>query len=53
MTATQPARCAHSFPDPYPQPLDQIGNCRHCGTTYQDAKRQTDSRNPDQGGEQP
>lgn len=34
--------CHHSFPDPYPQPIDQPGNCRHCGTTYQEAKRQTE-----------
>lgn len=31
-------RCTHSFPDPYPQPLSQIGDCRHCGITYQEAK---------------
>lgn len=37
---TDPTHCHHSFPDPYPQPLTQIGNCRHCGTTYQKAKRQ-------------
>ncbi|GGW98948.1 hypothetical protein [Streptomyces chartreusis] len=34
---TTPA-CTHSFPDPYPQPVDQIGNCRNCGTSYRDAK---------------
>lgn len=30
--------CTHSFPDPYPQPIDQPGDCRGCGITYQEAK---------------
>lgn len=30
--------CRHSFPDPHPAPLTQIGDCRHCGTSYQDAR---------------
>lgn len=33
-----PDRCTHSFPDPYPQPISQIGDCRDCGITYQEAK---------------
>lgn len=32
------ATCTHSFPDPFPQPIDQIGDCRNCGITYQEAK---------------
>jgi hypothetical protein len=40
---TDPARCHHSFPDPYPAPLTHIGNCRHCDTTYQEAR---DAMNP-------
>ena len=32
-------RCQHSFPDPYPAPIGQPGDCRHCGTSYQAAKR--------------
>lgn len=35
---TAPERCTHSFPDPYPQPIDQPGDCRGCGITYQAAK---------------
>lgn len=31
-------RCTHSFPDPYPQPTSQIGDCRDCGISYQAAK---------------
>lgn len=38
MTRPPATRCNHSFPDPYPGPLDQPGPCRHCGTTYQQAK---------------
>jgi hypothetical protein len=30
--------CHHSFPDPHPAPLTHIRDCRHCGTSYQDAK---------------
>jgi hypothetical protein len=30
--------CLHSFPDPHPAPLTRIGDCRHCGTSYQEAK---------------
>lgn len=30
--------CLHSFPDPYPQPIDQPGDCRTCGISYQEAK---------------
>jgi hypothetical protein len=43
---TPPADCAHSFPDPHPAPLDQIGDCRHCGTSYQAAKAEADDREP-------
>ena len=32
--------CEHSFPDPFPQPMTQSGNCRDCGISYQAAKRQ-------------
>lgn len=39
---TNPATCHHSFPDPHPAPLTQLGACRICGITYQDAKRQAD-----------
>lgn len=39
MTAT---RCTHSFPDPYPQPITQHVACRHCGTTYQQAKTEAE-----------
>ena len=42
---TQPARCHHSFSDPYPQPPTPPHPCRYCGTTYQEAKAaMTDSR---------
>lgn len=34
--------CEHSFPDPYPAPIDQPGDCRHCDTSYQTAKRDHD-----------
>ena len=34
--------CDHSFPDPYPHPMDQVGDCRHCGTSYTDARQQYD-----------
>lgn len=44
MTQQPTDRCNHSFPDPYPQPMDQPGDCRHCGITYQEAKRQADAR---------
>jgi uncharacterized radical SAM superfamily protein len=30
--------CRHSFPDPHPAPLTHIRDCRHCGTSYQEAK---------------
>ena len=33
-------RCTHSFPDPHPQPIEQIGPCRDCGISYQEAKLQ-------------
>ncbi|MFF0736846.1 hypothetical protein ACFYVK_35195 [Streptomyces chartreusis] len=36
--AGETAACAHSFPDPYPAPLDQPGDCRHCDTSYQTAR---------------
>lgn len=32
------ADCNHSFPDPFPQPIEQIGNCRGCGISYQEAR---------------
>ena len=32
------AGCTHSFPDPHPDPIEQIGNCRGCGISYQEAK---------------
>lgn len=32
--------CTHSFPDPFPQPMTQPGDCRNCGISYQEAKRQ-------------
>lgn len=35
---TAPGPCTHSFPDPYPQPIDQPGNCRDCDISYQEAK---------------
>lgn len=38
---TAPDRCTHSFPDPYPQPIDQPGDCRTCGITYQEAAAMT------------
>lgn len=41
MTDPQAADCTHSFPDPYPQPPDPPGPCRHCGTTYQQARQET------------
>ena len=31
-------RCTHSFPDPYPQPMSQPGDCRNCGISYHEAK---------------
>lgn len=31
--------CNHSFPDPHPHPMDQIGDCRHCGVSYAEARR--------------
>ena len=34
--------CAHSFPDPYPHPMDQLGDCRHCGVSYAEARQQND-----------
>ena len=40
MTDQPERRCQHSFPDPYPQPMSHIGDCRTCGISYQDAKRQ-------------
>lgn len=30
--------CTHSFPDPYPQPMTQPGDCRNCGISYQEAR---------------
>ena len=33
-------RCNHSFPDPHPQPISQIGNCRTCGISYQEAREE-------------
>lgn len=36
-----PAACTHSFPDPFPQPIEQIGNCRDCGISYQEARQAT------------
>lgn len=30
--------CTHSFPDPFPQPISQIGDCRDCGISYEEAK---------------
>jgi len=38
--------CTHSFPDPYPQPMDQICDCRHCGTSYAEARRQRHDDGP-------
>lgn len=35
------AACTHSFPDPFPQPIEQIGNCRGCGISYQEARQAT------------
>ena len=32
------AACTHSFPDPFPQPMTQLGDCRGCGISYQEAK---------------
>lgn len=34
--------CDHSFPDPYPHPMDQLGDCRHCGVSYAEARQQND-----------
>lgn len=36
----QQQACDHSFPDPFPDSLDRIGNCRHCDVSYQAAKAQ-------------
>jgi len=33
------APCQHSFPEPYPHPMDQVGDCRHCEVSYTDARR--------------
>lgn len=33
------SRCEHSFPDPFPQPMTQIGDCRDCGISYQEARQ--------------
>ncbi|MFD5848363.1 hypothetical protein [Streptomyces chartreusis] len=32
--------CDHRFPDPFPDSLDHIGNCRRCDVSYQEAKAQ-------------
>ncbi|GAA3590768.1 hypothetical protein [Streptomyces osmaniensis] len=34
--------CNHSFPDPFPDSLNHIGNCRRCDISYQDARRQAE-----------
>lgn len=39
--------CHHSFPDPHPQPISQIGNCRSCGIAYQEAWRQHQTDGPE------
>ena len=31
------AGCTHSFPDPHPDPIEQIGDCRDCGISYRAA----------------
>ena len=49
MTASA-EQCTHSFPDPYPQPMTQLGDCRYCGITYQEAKSaaaMTDHHDPE------
>lgn len=44
--------CTHSFPDPFPQPISQIGDCRGCGISYQEA-REAHPLGADTEGDQP
>jgi hypothetical protein len=41
-TPAADAPCTHSFPDPHPHPIDQVGDCRHCGISYAEARQQYD-----------
>jgi hypothetical protein len=45
--ANRTAECDHAFPDPYPKPLTQIGPCRNCGTSYQEAAAVNHDPEPD------